>query len=328
MRANDDRLIIITGGAGFIGSAAIRYLNNRGVKNLVIIDDLGSDEKWKNLVGKSFKEIVPIVCCFDWLKGREKEISAFLHLGACSSTIEKNADFLLENNTKFSIKLAEYALEHNHRFVYASSAATYGDGAKGFSDNHEFLDGLEPLNMYGYSKHLFDLWAKSTGALSKIVGLKFFNVFGPNESHKGRMASAIHHIFPVARSEGVIHLFKSNDPEHYVDGGQCRDFIYVKDAVRMAVAFLDNEAVGIFNIGTSKAGTWNEVAASVFKALEKPKNIQYIPMPEDLMGKYQNYTRADMSKTAGVLGQEAFCDTLENSIIDYVRNYLIPEKRW
>ncbi len=328
MKMYDDQFIVITGGAGFIGSATIRHLNERGKKNIVVVDDLGMDEKWKNLVGKSFYEIVPIQKCFQWLEGRESEVEAFIHLGACSSTVEKNADYLLENNYRFSVRLAEYALKNNNRFIYASSAATYGDGSKGFSDDHAVLDQLQPLNMYGYSKHLFDLWLKTTGSLDKAVGLKYFNVFGPNEGHKGRMASAIYHILPTVQSEGVIRLFKSNDPANFSDGNQCRDFIYIKDAVRMTCAFLENDAKGIFNIGTGKAGTWNEVARAVFKALDRPENIQYIDMPEDLRGKYQNYTRADMRKTAGSLGKDAICDTLENSVIDYVRNYLIPGKLW
>lgn len=328
MKMYDDQLIVITGGAGFIGSATIRYLNDRGVKNIVVVDDLGTDEKWKNLVGKSFYEIVPINECFKWLEGQESSIEAFIHLGACSSTVEKNASYLLENNYRFSIKLAEYALKNKQRFIYASSAATYGDGAKGFSDDHASLDGYQPLNMYGYSKHLFDLWLKTTGSLDKVVGLKYFNVFGPNEYHKGRMASAIYHILPTVQKEGVIRLFKSNDPANFGDGSQCRDFIYVKDAARLTCAFLENEATGIFNIGTGKATTWNEVARAVFKALDMPESIEYIDMPLDLRGKYQNYTRADMRKTGGVLGQDAICDTLENGVIDYVRNYLLSGKLW
>ncbi len=325
---NSDDLIIVTGAAGFLGASVVRHLNDNGRKNIVLVDNLEKTDKWQNLVGKSFRDIVSIENCFDWLQGKESEIGGFIHLGACSSTVERDADYLLDNNYRFTVKLAEYALNHNHRFIYASSAATYGDGSKGFSDDHEKLEELEPLNMYGYSKHLFDLWAKQNGVLDRVVGLKYFNVFGPNEAHKGRMSSAIVHILPQAQKEGEIRLFKSSDPDKFADGDQCRDFIYVKDAVRMTCAFLDNDAGGIFNIGTGKAGTWNQVARALFKALDKEPNIRYIDMPEDLIGKYQNYTRADMSKTAGVLGQTALCEPLENSVIDYVRNYLLTGKKW
>lgn len=325
---NTDDLIVVTGAAGFIGASVVRHLNDNGRKNIVLVDNLEKNEKWQNLVGKSFLDIISIENCFEWLKGKESEIAGFIHLGACSSTVEKDADYLLDNNYRFSVKLAEYALSNNHRFIYASSAATYGDGSHGFSDAHAGLEELEPLNMYGYSKHLFDLWAKRNGVLDRLVGLKYFNVFGPNEAHKGRMASAIVHILPQAREEGEIRLFKSTEPDKFADGDQCRDFIYIKDAVRMTCAFLENEAGGIFNIGTGKAGTWNQVACALFKALDKEPNIRYIDMPDDLIGKYQNYTRADMSKTAGVLGQAALCEPLEASVIDYVKNYLLTGKKW
>lgn len=328
MKIYDDQLIVITGGSGFIGSAVIRHLNDLGIDNIVVVDELGMTEKWKNLVGKRFLDVISKHQFFDWLSGREKIIEAFIHLGACSSTVETNANYLLENNYRFSVRLAEYALKNELRFIYASSAATYGDGSLGFSDDHEQLEFLKPLNMYGFSKHLFDLWVKNQGVLNKVVGLKYFNVFGPNERHKGRMASAVTHILPSALKEGVIRLFKSTDPTQFADGDQKRDFIYVKDAARMTCAFLENDQGGIYNIGTGRASTWNELAKAVFKAIEAQANIEYIDMPKDLIGKYQNYTRADMQKTSNVLNNNAICNSLEDSVIDYVRNYLLPEVTW
>ncbi len=327
-KLHDDQLIVVTGGAGFIGSGVVRYLNDQGVNNIVIVDNLGHTEKWKNLVGKQFVDILDKSQFFEWLHGRHEAIEAFIHLGACSSTVETNASYLLENNYRFSVRLAEFALKYQKRLIYASSAATYGDGSLGFVDDEKKLETLVPMNMYGYSKQLFDLWLKNEGALKKVVGLKFFNVFGPNERHKGRMASAINHVLPTARKEGVIRLFKSSAPKEFADGEQKRDFVYVKDVARMTCAFLDNDVGGIYNIGRGVASTWNDVATAVFKALDLPVNIQYIDMPADLIGKYQNYTCADMRKTQKVLGKDAACMSLEDSIIDYVRNYLITEKTW
>jgi ADP-L-glycero-D-manno-heptose 6-epimerase len=320
----EDQLIVVTGGAGFIGSNVIDYLNGQGITNIIVVDHLGTCEKWKNLVGKQFTDILDKSQLFEWLEGKESLIDSFIHLGACSSTVETDASYLLENNYRYSVKLAEYALKHDKRFIYASSAATYGDGQLGFSDDEALIETLKPLNMYGYSKHLFDLWAKTQGVLNQIVGLKYFNVFGPGEYHKGRMASAIFHIFPTAVKQSVIKLFKSTDPKHFENGGQKRDFIYVKDAARMTCSFLDNTAGGLYNIGSGVAGTWNEVARAVFKAIDKPANIEYIDMPVDLVGKYQNYTRAEMGKTSAVLGNVVECMPLEDSVIDYVRNHLVP----
>lgn len=328
MKIYDDQWIVVTGGAGFIGSCAIRHLNDKGIKNIIVADDLGKTEKWKNLVGKSFSDVIPKQQLFAWLEGRQSQIEAFIHLGACSNTVETDAGYLLENNYKFSVRLCEYAMENNHRFIYASSAATYGDGSLGFCDDEERMESLQPLNMYGYSKQLFDLWLKNEGLLDKVVGLKYFNVFGPNELHKKRMASAITHLLPTALNEGVVRLFKSSEPGRFKDGDQKRDFIYVKDAVRMSCAFLENDATGIYNIGSGVAGSWNTVARSVFKAINKPVNIQYIDMPSDLLGKYQNYTCADMSKIRKTLGQAADCMPLEEAVVDYVSNYLMPGKTW
>lgn len=328
MKMNDDKLIVVTGGAGFIGSGVIKHLNEQGLKNLVVVDNLGTSEKWKNLVGKNIADVIDKHQFFDWLKGRESEIEAFIHLGACSSTVEPNATYLLENNYRYSVRLAEYALKNGQRFIYASSAATYGDGSLGFSDNHDRIEELQPLNMYGFSKQLFDLWLKNQGVLDKVAGLKYFNVFGPNEYHKGRMASVILHVLPIAQKEGVIRLFKSSDPANFADGGQMRDFIYVKDAVRMTCDFLENDASGIFNIGRGVPGTWNEIARAIFKGIDAPANIEYIEMPKDLIGKYQNYTCADMRKTSLALNGKSKCPTLEESVVEYVREYLIPGKRW
>lgn len=324
---DNEPLIIVTGGAGFIGSGVVRHLNDIGKKNIVVVDELGKSEKWKNLVGKVVTDVISKHKFFEWLQGRESSIEAFIHLGACSSTVETDASYLLENNYRFSLRLTEFALKHDHRLIYASSAATYGDGSRGFSDEHDALESLHPLNMYGFSKHLFDLWIKNQGLLNKIVGLKYFNVFGPNEYHKGRMASAITHILPTAQRDGAIKLFKSND-KNFGDGEQKRDFIYVKDVARMTCAFLENDAVGIYNIGTGYAGTWNEIAKGVFKAINTPSNIVYIDMPADLQGKYQNYTCADMRKARIVLNDAANCMALEDAVVEYVSDYLLPSKTW
>lgn len=321
-------MIVVTGAAGFIGSALLKQLNENGWDQLIAVDDLGKSEKWKNLVGKRFVDLISKHDLLRWLAQHENKVSAIFHLGACSSTVETDASYLLENNYRYSVRLCEAALRGSYRFIYASSAATYGDGMQGFRDDHVQLGHLAPLNMYGYSKHLFDLWLQHNQLLDKVVGLKYFNVFGPNEHHKGRMASAITHILPTAQKEGVIRLFKSSEPAHYQDGGQMRDFIYVKDVVRMTSSFLHSPATGIFNIGTGKPGTWNEMAQGVFEALNLPSRIDYIEMPKDLMGKYQNYTCADMNKTSGVLGQATLCRPFKESVIEYVRDYLLPNKQW
>ncbi|MBN1914369.1 MAG: ADP-glyceromanno-heptose 6-epimerase [Parachlamydiales bacterium] len=329
----EDQYIVVTGAAGMIGSGVVRYLNDQGRAHLLLVDDLGDTDKWKNLVNKQFLEIISKEELFSFLEGRENEIEAFVHLGACTDTTEKDADYLLENNYRFTVRLAEYALTHEHRFIYASSAATYGNGSNGFTDSHDLLEKLRPLNMYGYSKHLFDLWAKKENVLDKIVGLKYFNVFGPNEYHKGSMSSMIYKMFRSIQKEGKIRLFRSNDPS-FTDGEQKRDFIYVKDAVKMTCALLEDsfrEISGIYNIGTGTPVSFNDVAELLFNITGKKKNIEYIPMPRDIEDKFQNYTCANMQKyfvQHNIVDPKAFLTPLEDAIKDYITQYLMEEKTW
>ncbi|MFY7843058.1 MAG: ADP-glyceromanno-heptose 6-epimerase [Rhabdochlamydiaceae bacterium] len=320
--------ILITGAAGLIGSAVVRYLNDQGYTNLVLVDDVKKTIKWKNLIGKQFLHFISKENLFEWLKNQSSPLKAIIHLGACSNTLETDGDYLMENNYRYSIRLAEYAIENRLKFIYASSAATYGDGSKGFKDDHEGLDQLEPLNLYGFSKHMFDLWLKQHKALDKVVGLKYFNVFGPNEYHKGNMASMILKILPQVMEKGRIQLFKSSEPELYKDGGQLRDFIYVKDAARMTCEFLHTDASGLFNIGSGIPSTWNDLAKAIFSALSLPVHIDYIDMPPNLAKQYQNYTCADMTKHSKAVQSNAKSYTLEEAVKDYVMNYLIKDKRW
>ncbi|MEM8727729.1 MAG: ADP-glyceromanno-heptose 6-epimerase [Chlamydiota bacterium] len=328
----DDRLIIITGAAGFIGSGVVRYLNQRGYNNLLLVDDYRQSIKWKNLRNKRFIDLISRDEIFDFLKGREREVGAFIHLGACSSTVETDGDYFIKTNYRFSVKLAEYALENDHRFIYASSAATYGDGSLGFVDDESKLDTLSPLNIYGFSKQMFDKWLRERGVLDRVVGLKYFNIFGPNEYHKGRMGSMVMQMVDQIQKTGKIFLFNSSEPEKYGDGDQRRDFYYVKDAVKMTVFFLDHDVCGLFNVGSGQANTWNAMAKNVFKALGRSENIHYVPMPEDLVGKYQNHTCADMNKFQRVIGEKnlSFDNdyTFDGAIEDYVKNYLVRDARW
>ncbi len=324
-----DSLIIVTGAAGMIGSGVARCLNDRGYWNLLLVDDLKQSIKWKNLVGKRFIDLISRHDLFEYLSS-EKEIGAIIHLGACSDTEEQNGDYLMENNFRFSVRLAEWALSRNIRFIYASSAATYGDGTLGFSDDEERLEELRPLNMYGFSKHLVDLSLKRQGGLKKAVGLKYFNVFGPNEYHKGRMASMVLKMAGKAQNEGVIQLYKSTDPR-FKDGDQCRDFIYVKDAVRMTCDLLEPkyfEVAGLYNVGRGEVATWNQLAKALFSALDREPNIEFIDMPPALAKQYQNYTCADMRKFHRIFSMEKRAMPIDSAVREYVQDYLLGNARW
>jgi ADP-L-glycero-D-manno-heptose 6-epimerase len=322
----EKKLLIVTGAAGFIGSCLVKHLNQQNQYRLLLVDTLKRADKWKNLVGKKFEAIISKEEIFRFLEGRAEEIFGFIHLGACSDTTANDAEFLLENNYRYTVKLAEYALENNLRFIYASSAATYGNGLLGFSDDESRLEELRPLNMYGYSKHLFDLWIAEQNLLGKVVGLKYFNVFGPNEYHKGRMASMIYHMFLQIKKEGCVKLFRSNDPA-FLDGDQCRDFIYVKDVARMTADFLNNDHCGIFNIGRGEAVTWNFLAKALFDAMGKKVNIQYIDLPQDLIGQYQNYTCAEMKKYQTLYPQHQTMQ-IQEAVKEYATEYLMRNERW
>ena len=319
-------MIIVTGGAGFIGSALVWKLNQMGEEEIIIVDELGTDEKWKNLTGLRFIDIYHpnefIELIID--DAVPFEINTIFHLGACSSTTEKNADYLLQNNYHYSQDLAKFAITHRARFIYASSAATYGDGSMGYLDDERELNKLRPLNMYGYSKHLLDLWLHKTGYNEEVVGLKYFNVYGPNESHKDDMRSVVHKSFGQILETGSIKLFKSYKDD-YNDGEQKRDFIYVKDAVDMTLHFYKNKDVnGLFNVGTGKARTWVDLVTSVFDAMGKPVNIEFIDMPDILKDKYQYFTEANSEKIKNA-GYTKEISSLEDGINDYVKNYLMTE---
>ena len=316
-------MIIVTGGAGFIGSALIAELNRRQITDILVVDQLGQDERWKNLLNLSFADYIEKdeflqMVTEDRL---DKTVDVVFHLGACSDTTETNASYLVKNNYQYSKLLAQWATDADIRFIYASSAAPYGDGSAGFSDDEEKMGVLRPLNMYGYSKHMFDMWARRAGLLSKIAGLKYFNIFGPNEYHKGDMMSFVIKAFEQIRATGKVRLFKSYMQE-YADGEQVRDFLYVKDAVNMTLFFFDNPHIsGIFNIGTGETRTWNDLVIAVFVAMGKKPNIEYIEMPAAIRNQYQYFTQADLSKLRRV-GYSKKITPHEDAIKDCVQNYL------
>ena len=319
-------MYIVTGGAGLIGSAVVWELNRRGVDDILLVDHLGTSDKWKNLRALAFADYLEK----DEFRSRlasgafnGARIEGVIHMGACSATTERDASYLADNNFLAAKELAEYCLGRGIRFLYASSCATYGDGSRGYVDDESRIEELRPMNMYGYSKQMFDLWAKRRGALAKITGCKFSNVYGPNERHKGEMRSVVLRAFEQISETGTLKLFRSYRPE-YADGEQMRDFLYVKDAVDMILFLFGHpRGFGLYNIGSGRAETWNALAAAAFEALGKPVRIEYVDMPEHLRDRYQYYTKAEMGKLKA-LGYEREATTLHDAVIDDIRGYLMP----
>ena len=318
-------MFIVTGGAGFIGSCVVRTLNDKGINDIVIVDNIAKTDKWMNMRNKKFIKYVHKNQFLAELP-TYKSVEAIIHMGACSATTERDFDYLWNNNFEYTKALWNYCSEKQISFIYASSAATYGDGSLGFDDQMD-IDKLLPLNGYGYSKQLFDQWVKHQALPvgnkpKQHVGLKFFNVYGPNEYYKGSMASMIFHGFNQIKKDGVIRLFKSCNPD-YEDGGQLRDFVYVKDVCAVIYWLLERPQIsGLFNVGTGRAQSFRELAEATFHALGMEPNIQYIDMPEPLREKYQYYTKAEMAHLRNEGYKETFMD-LEAGARDYVLGYLI-----
>ena len=321
-------LIVVTGGAGFIGSAVVRALNDRGEDDLLIVDNLGIEGKFKNLRKKTFRGILRPADFMTALESGTLKPDAIIHMGARTDTAEPDADFMVDNNTVFTRRLGHIAQDRDIRFIFASSGSVYGDGTLGFGDSDELTPKLEPLNAYAFSKWLSDVYALRDGWSSNSVGLRFFNVFGPNEYHKGRMASVIFHAYRQLHDSHKIQLFQSHK-KGVADGEQVRDFVYVKDVVNVILWFLDNTvANGIYNLGTGKARTYNDLAKSIFSAAGAEPRIEYIPTPEVFRKGYQYFTEANLARLRAIGCDIAF-RSLEDSVKDYVQNYLVPgELHW
>ena len=328
MNEIEEGKILVTGGAGFIGSALIWSLNRAGLQNILVCDQLGEDDKWRNLAPLQFDDYISSAKLIEYVEADSpalREIQWVFHLGACSATTELDAGYLMENNYRYTKTLCDWALPRNARFVYASSAATYGDGANGMRDDEANIESLRPLNAYGYSKQIFDCHAKHRALFSRIAGLKYFNVFGPNEWHKGDMRSLVNKAYEQVLESGKIHLFKSYQPK-FKDGEQQRDFLYVKDAVDMTIHLaVTRGANGLFNLGSGEARTWIDLANAVFAALCRPTQIEFIDMPEAIRDKYQYFTQANIEKLKAT-GYQGPKFTLEQAVADYVQNYLVPHR--
>lgn len=322
---------IITGGAGFIGSAICWRLNLDGYKDILLVDSDLNGTKKNNLEGLKYSDYLDKDTFLERVAKNSfsSKVETIYHMGACSSTTEEDMEFLKRNNVEFSKSLAKYCIENNTRYIYASSAATYGDGELGFDDDHELIPKLKPLNKYGLSKQMFDMWVLDNKLQGSMVGLKYFNVFGPNENHKGDMRSMVNKQYKNVVSSGKIRLFKSEHPD-YKDGEQKRDFVYVKDAVEMTVFFDNYNPVGfnkngIYNIGSGVASTWNQLANAIFSALGREPVIEYIDMPDNLKNQYQYYSKANLSKIRNA-GYKNDIPELSETVKDYVRNYLMKDE--
>ncbi len=315
-------MIIITGAAGFIGSCMVAKLNSMGFKELILVDDFSNLEKNKNLANKEYKAMVERDIFFDWAKENEKQIQMILHIGARTDTTENNMEVFDKLNLNYSKSIWQLCAAHDIPLIYASSAATYGLGEKGYDDDHGLIPKLKPLNAYAVSKNEFDIWAlKQEMKPFFWAGFKFFNVYGPNEYHKGRMASVIFHAYNQLQKNNYINLFKSHNPK-YEDGGQMRDFIYVKDVCDVLYWFMINRKhSGIYNLGTGKAETFEQLALSTIEATNPDGEIHYIDTPEDIREKYQYYTCANMNKII-LAGYDTPFYSLQNGIEDYIQNYL------
>ena len=315
-------MIVVTGAAGFIGSAMIWYLNKQGIKDILAVDSIETTSKWLNLRQLHYHNYIHKNEFLELLttNALDRSVSAIIHMGACSSTTEENMDYLFSNNVAYSQALAKYAVKNKIRFIYASSAATYGNGELGF-DDQDNIQVLKPINRYGYSKQFFDVWIENMGWEDKVVGLKFFNVFGPNEYHKDTMRSVVCKAFELIHEKGEMGLFKSYHSD-YKDGEQKRDFIYIKDCVKVIDFFLNNPLKnGLFNLGTGKARSWNDLVKAVFKSMQQEARITYIDMPDNLKGAYQYFTEAKMKKLKSVGYSEPFM-SLEAAVDDYINGYL------
>jgi len=318
-------MIVVTGAAGFIGSCLVSKLNKEGFNNIVVVDDFSKTEKANNLEGKTIQAKVGRKDFIAWLKDFAKEVDFIYHIGARTDTTEFDKAIFDELNVNYSKAIWEICVEHQIPLVYASSAATYGLGEFGYKDDHSIIPSLKPLNPYGDSKNDFDIWVLEQTKFPPFwAGLKFFNVYGPNEYHKGRMASVIFHTFNQIQANGGMKLFRSHNP-NYTDGGQLRDFVYVKDVVSVCLFLMqDKPTSGIYNLGSGKARTFLDLAKNTFKNVDKPENIDFIDTPIDIRDKYQYFTEADMSKLIGEDYKIPF-HTLEEGVADYVTNYLSKE---